>query len=271
MSLPSDFDYKKYLLLNPDLNQKSNYEDASNHYINFGLKENRRYKINEVSKKLQKPINIHILVVVVSCNKNIHLWKEIKNRTNNDLIILSATNNRTKPIWHDKENKVLWLNCNDYYDGLPEKIVLTIEEVLNNPDFKHITHILKIDDHDTYFTDENIKNLYNLKELHLYNYIGQKKEYRAPNTWSDYHFGKVTQTSHWNNKKGDVSDVTWLDGGCSYILSRKAMKYINKFYNSSNINTLRRNEIYEDVMIGRLLEMCNCHPHLANFNIKGDK
>jgi len=269
MSLPSDFDYKKYLLLNPDLNQKSNYEDASNHYINFGLKENRRYKINEVSKKLQKPINIHILVVVVSCNKNIHLWKEIKNRTNNDLIILSATNNRTKPIWHDKENKVLWLNCNDYYDGLPEKIVLTIEEVLNNPDFKHITHILKIDDHDTFFDDATIKNLYNYKELEKFDYLGQKENYYTCDTSSDYHFGKVPEWSYWHNRRINVPKVTYFDGGCSYILSREAMQIVNNVYNNSNIDQLRMNELYEDIMIAKILK--NVPSKQLNYGIKGDK
>jgi len=257
-TLPHDFNYKTYLYLNKDLNKNMTFERTVQHYLNHGCNENRSYK---------KETNI--LVTVMSCKKHSHLWEELKKRTKN-LIIFTASYNKS-PTYYDKDAKILYLRCNDSYEGLPEKMILMIEQILTLPEFKNITHILKIDDHDTYFTDENIKNLYKLKELHLYNYIGQKKEYRAPNTWSDYHFGKVTQTSHWNNKKGDVSDVTWLDGGCSYVLSRKAMKYINKFYNSSNINTLRRNEIYEDVMIGRLLEMCNCHPHLANFNIKGDK
>lgn len=257
-TLPNDFNYKTYLYLNKDLNKNMTFEQTVQHYLNHGYNENRSYK---------KRTNI--LVTVMSCKKHSHLWEELKKRTEN-LVIFTASYNKSQ-TYYDKDAKLLYLRCNDSYEGLPEKMILMIEQILTLPEFKNITHILKIDDHDTYFTDENIKNLYNLKELHLYNYIGQKKEYRAPNTWSDYHFGKVTQSSHWNNKKGDVSDVTWLDGGCSYILSRKAMKYINKFYNSSNINTLRRNEIYEDVMIGRLLEMCNCHPHLANFNIKGDK
>ena len=257
-TLPQDFNYKTYLYLNKDLNKNMTFEQTVQHYLNHGCNENRSYK---------KETNI--LVTVMSCKKHSHLWEEIKKRTKNLIIFTSSYNN--SPTYYDKDLRILYLRCNDSYEGLPEKMILMIEQILTLPEFKNITHILKIDDHDTYFTDENIKNLYNLKELHLYNYIGQKKEYRAPNTWSDYHFGKVTQTSHWNNKKGDVSDVTWLDGGCSYILSRKAMKYINKFYNSSNIKSVRRNEIYEDVMIGRLLEMCKCHPHLVNFNIKGDK
>jgi len=257
-TLPFDFNYKTYLSLNKDLNKNMTFEETIHHYLNNGIKEKRDYKKN-----------INILVTVMSCKKHSHLWNDIKGRTEN-LIIFTGSYDKTSS-YYDKNEKLLYLNCNDNYEGLPEKMILMIEKILTLPDFKSVTHILKIDDHDTYFTNENIKNLYSLNEIHLYNYIGQKKEYRSSNTLSDYHFGKVSDKSFWNNKKGDVSNVTWLDGGCSYILSRKAMKIINKFYNSSNLKTLRQNEIYEDVMIGRILGLNNCKPHIANFNIKGDK
>lgn len=255
--IPIDFNYKTYLSLNKDLNKNMSFEQAVNHYLNYGIHEKRNYK---------KPI--HILVVIMSCKKNSHLWQSLNMRTENSIIFSGSYNNKT---YYDSNSKILFLKCNDYYEGLPEKVILMIEQILTLPQFNHITHILKIDDHDTFFTNENIQNLYNNPALHLYNYIGQKKECKPPNTWSNYHFGKVSKKSHWNNKKGNVSNVTYLDGGCSYILSRKAMKIINKFYNSSNIKLLRQNEIYEDVMIGRLLAMHNCKAHQINFNIKGDK
>lgn len=255
--LPVDFNYKTYLKLNKDLNKNWSMDETINHYLQIGKNENRRYV---------KPLNI--LVTVLSCKKHSHIWDNIKNRTEKLLIFTGSYN---KPTFYDKNSKMLYLNCNDNYEGLPEKMVLMIEQILTMPAFKNITHILKIDDHDTYFTDENIQNLYNLNDLHFHNYIGQKIESRPPNTLSDYHFGKISKNSPWNKIKGDVSNVTWLDGGCSYILSRKAMKIINKTYNSSNINILRRKEIYEDVMIGRLLKFYNIHSHQVNYNIKGDK
>lgn len=159
-SLPLDFNYKTYIRLNKDLN-KMTIDEAINHYLNFGINENRIYK---------KPINI--LVTVLSCKKNSHLWEELKNRTENLIIFTGSYDKKT---YHDKHAKMLYLRCNDNYEGLPEKMVLMIEQILTLPEFKDVTHILKIDDHDTYFTNDNIKNLYNLKELHLYNYIGQKK------------------------------------------------------------------------------------------------
>ena len=43
IKIPSDFDYKIYSKLNPDLNILTEKE-AIFHYLNFGLKENRLYK-----------------------------------------------------------------------------------------------------------------------------------------------------------------------------------------------------------------------------------
>jgi len=266
MGLPDDFDYKMYLSLNQDLNQYCSYEDAIHHYIHHGSRENRRYK-HEGNNR-----DIHILVVIVSCNKHDHLWGGIKNRTNNDLIILSGTNNRDRSKrWYDKNEKILWLNCNDYYDGLPEKIILMIEEVLHNPEFSHITHIIKIDDHDNEFNDASIKNLYNNNSLKKFDYLGQKENFWVNLRNCDYHFGKVPEWSYWHNRHADVANIRYFDGGCSYILSRRAMEIINREYNETNIDQLRNNEIYEDLMIGRILSKHNVSSKLLNYGIKGDK
>jgi hypothetical protein len=40
--LPPNFDYKHYLILNPDLNYRTERE-AIIHYITYGCKENRNY------------------------------------------------------------------------------------------------------------------------------------------------------------------------------------------------------------------------------------
>jgi hypothetical protein len=265
MSLPDEFDYPTYLLLNPDLKQSCSYEEAVHHYINHGRNENRKY-CEELNN------DIHILVVIVSCNKHTHLWNKIKSRTSNDLIIISGTNDRNKDKrWYDKQDRTLWLNCNDYYDGLPEKIILMIEEVLQNPEFSHITHIIKIDDHDNEFTDKSIKKLYRCSALKEFDYLGQKQNRWDGNTDCKYHFGKVPVWSKWHNKTADISDVTYFDGGCSYILSRRAMELINKEYNDSNIDQLRNDEIYEDLMIGRILGKYNVPSKLLNYGIKGDK
>jgi hypothetical protein len=265
MSLPSDFDHNIYLELNTDLKRDASIAELEHHYINYGRKEGRQYTT-------PIPSNVHILVVVVSCNKHIHLWESLTNRTSSDLVIISGTNDRNKERYYDKEKKVLWLNCNDYYDGLPEKIILMIEHILKNPEFSHITHILKIDDHDTFFNDKNIKNLHTYRELQKFDYLGQKLNCWKGHNNCSYHFGKVPEWSEWHNKTADVSNITYFDGGCSYILSRKAMEMIHEEYNDSNIDQLRRDEIYEDVMIGRILiNKKNVSYKELNYGILGDK
>jgi hypothetical protein len=275
MALPFNFNYKDYLFLNPDLNQNCSYDEAVQHYLIFGCNENRKYCINpnlsnpNLSNPNLNSSNIHILVVIVSCNKNFHLYEQILNRTNNEMIFLFGTNNKGK--YYDKEKKILYLDCNDKYEGLPEKIILMIEEVLTNPAFSHITHILKIDDHDNFFNDETIKNIYKLPHLLYYDYIGQKL-----NRWKKihkctYHFGKVSTDSYWHNRTADISNIKYFDGGCSYILNRKAMKKINNVYNSSNIDMLRISEIYEDLMIGRILQKSDIKYKKLNYGIIGDK
>jgi len=285
-TLPGDFDWKQYLYLNQDLTQNCSYEEAIHHYLNYGCYENRKYKFDSDHDNHHNNYDNHhnnydnhhnnydnnginILVVVVSCNKHWHLWEGIKNRTNNDLIIITGSNKNEN--WYDKDGRIYYLKCSDLYDGLPEKIIVMIEQVLHNPEFNHITHIIKIDDHDNYFNDETIKNLYSYHELKQYNYLGQKKNCWNNHTTGNYHFGKVPENSYWYDRVADISNVTYFDGGCSYILSRKAMEIINRNYNSSNINKLRKEEIYEDLMIGKILQNNNIEPYQINYGIIGDK
>jgi len=269
--LPENFDWKTYLLLNEDLNQNATFEEVAQHYLNYGFYENRKYLINKKDiEDIQETKNIHILIVIVSCCKNNQLWNEIKNRTNNELIIIAGTNDKNIK-GYDKSNKILYLNCNDYYDGLPEKIILMIEEVLNNPEFSHITHILKIDDHDNFFNDNVINNLYNYDELLYFDYIGQKKNCWEEIEIGNYHFGKVPENSYWYNREAPIDNVVYFDGGCSYILNRKAMKIINNVYNSNNIDELRVTYIYEDLMIGKILDNNNVNFKQLNYGIIGDK
>lgn len=267
--LPLDFNWKEYLILNKDLNQAFTYEQTVMHYLQYGANEKRKYKL-ELKKK--------ILIVILSCKKNYHLWESIKNRTNENMIILCGLNKenneneRDKHVTkYNKKRKILYLNCDDGYDSLPEKIILTIDYILNNNVFKNITHIIKIDDHDNFFKNEDIINLYKLPELNDQNYIGQKKNTNGEKILSKWHFGKVSEKSFWYNRPSNVSNVTYLDGGCTYILSRKAMKIINDCYNSSNIKKLRQTEIYEDIMIGKIMQDHSIKPCVLNYNIQGDK
>jgi len=214
-----------------------------------------------------------ILVAVLSCNKNSHLWKKIQNLDISNLCIFTGGSETT---YYDKDSQVLHLRCNDGYDGLPEKMILMIEYILYAEQFSDVTHIIKIDDHDNTFTKKNIENLYHLKELKKYHYIGQRLNNNSSYPWhwlegNKWHIGKVSDKSYWYNKYYNGGYVPWLDGGCSYILSREAMKCIHSWYNSSNLETLRKREIFEDVMMAKILYHHNIYPKQVNYGIIGDK
>jgi len=262
MVIPTDFHWRHYLELNKDINAKTK-KDAIHHYFRYGIYEGRPYKKNYNSS------DIKILVVIVSCKKHSHLWNEIKARTNNELLIILGSDKNE--LWYDEPEKILHLKVNDQYDGLPEKMIAAFDFILHDSRFKHITHILKIDDHDNYFNDDIIKQLYHNKKVSESHYIGQKLITRNPDEWSDYHFGKIPTTSCWYNRKANVSNAAYFDGGWSYILSRKALKIINRVYNCQNIHIVKNNEIYEDVMVGSILLKNGVKPCVTNYGVQGDK
>jgi hypothetical protein len=68
-----------------------------------------------------------------------------------------------------------------------------------------------------------------------------------------------------------MEPLQYFDGGCTYILSRKAMEVINKKYNLSNMNEVRENNLYEDYMIAKILNENNIKPHKIDYGIRGDK
>lgn len=207
-----------------------------------------------------------ILLVIMSCYKHSHLWDNIKKNMNDNLIIFIGGATET---YYNDDKKILHLACNDFYEGLPEKILYTINKILELEQFNDITHILKIDDHDNKFTKEAIDNLYQIEDLNNYDYIGQRVHDHPGQT--TFHFNKVTKYSYWDDRKYEGEYVPFLDGGTTYILSRKAMTIINEEFKIIGINTIRRDEIYEDVMIAKILHKHNILPKVIHYGIIGDK
>ena len=305
--IPDDFKWKKYVKLNPDIaSYVQNKNQAIDHYLQYGVHENRKYRnkcqpnktnvINSIQENksgmlINQPKtykkyesyeetihweNKNILILIVSCKKNAYLWDKIKSRTNEKMITLCGLNHETNAYelninttYYNEAEKVLYLNCDDGYAGLPEKMALAIEYILQN--FKDVTHILKIDDHDTYFTDDHIKNLYYIDELDHYHYIGQRQQCCTEPKFSNWHFGKIYQANHWDQKLAYIPPIAYFDGGSTYILSKPAMQIVNNVYNSSNIDKIRQLEIYEDVMIGNIMHNHKIKSGVINYSITGDK
>jgi len=204
---------------------------------------------------MEPPINI--LVIVVSCNKHKSLWPEILNRGIDNLIILCGGEQETR-----LEGKILKLACPDTYEGLSEKMMATFEFLLSSEIYKSVTHILKVDDHDTLFSLKEITDLSSKYKnvLQRMDYIGQTLFDKPGNR--AYHFGKVSKDSIWHNKLYEGEYNPWLSGGASYILSRRAMECIYK--NKSEMYKYP----YEDLMVGNILCKNKIFPYKLNYGIK---
>jgi hypothetical protein len=201
-----------------------------------------------------------MIVVVISCKKHQHLWPTIFNRNVSDLYIVCGGFEETR-----LNGNIIELKCNDLYEGLPEKVVLAYEFIYKNIPF---THILKADDHDTEFTAEQIKNI----EVKFKNIL-DTKDYIGQKLWNGegdrkWHFNKTSSTSHWKTQEYSGEFRPWLGGGETYILSKKAIHCILKEYNESSLDIIRKNEIYEDIMISRILFTNGIYPYEVNYGIK---
>ena len=208
---------------------------------------------------------MNILTVIVSWEGNKHLWPGILNKGIDNLIILCGGCQTESHM----EDKILYLKCDDRYEGLPEKIICAIDFILNCPEFSTVTHILKIDDSENLLKKEDIEALYTVhSKIFEHNYIGQNVPYYTK-IYPLYHQKKVSDISIWKN-------VLYLHnyccsyacGGATYILSRHAMTCINNAFSSKNLNIVRNLFIFEDDMIGFILKTNNILPIHYNYGIK---
>ena len=202
----------------------------------------------------------NVLVCFMSCMKNKELWENLLSHNLNSLIFVGDPNISEQFIYKDR---ILTLKCEDTYEYLPVKVYMMINAILNIPDFDDITHIYKIDDHDTKIPD-NLNEM--LKTIKLYDYCGQNINYRGPRNW---HIGKCSHNNPWNEKIYKGKYKPWCDGGCGYLLSKKAMNYINE----CNLNREKIHDIYiyEDLMISLLLIDKKIYPNEIEDIINGDK
>lgn len=206
---------------------------------------------------------IRILVVVLSCKKNSNLWPDILKRDIRDIVILCGGNEKETYM----DNNVIYLKCNDLYDGLPEKMICAIDFILKDPLFSSVTHILKADDHDTVFTRSHIDNL----EIN-YSNILNTQDYIGQQIW-DYgnyihHFGRVPIYSYWNNRKLEALTTPFCSGNATYILSKRAMICVNNSFNIYNLEFLRKNYVLEDTMMANILITENIKPFRLDYGIQ---
>jgi hypothetical protein len=158
------------------------------------------------------------------------------------------------------DGDILYLKCADTYDGLPAKMMYAFDFIVNSEDFSSYTHILKADDYDTHFSLDTITKIQEIyPKIFENDYFGQRICYNLYN--KKYHFGKVPTTSIWHNTEYTGDYVPYLSGGTTYVLSRKALQVLSQ---NKDEHT---KHIYEDVMVGLILNKHNIYPVFVNYGI----
>lgn len=146
--------------------------------------------------------------------------------------------------------RTLKLNCNDCYEGLPEKIIKTYNFISQNKRFDMYTHFCKLDD------DMVIDHLIPL-DKNLTDYCGEvnKVENVELSSARRYHVGRCTKGSKFNSTEYSGEYVDWCLGGSGYLLSKKSLNILSGDKNYFN-------EIYEDLYVAKLLEGKGIYPKI---------
>tara|TARA_B100000674_G_scaffold497627_1_gene532147 strand:- start:1873 stop:2505 length:633 start_codon:yes stop_codon:yes gene_type:complete len=144
------------------------------------------------------------------------------------------------------QENTLYLNANDSYDGLPEKVYKAMKYVVTDEALKDYTHICKLD------SDMIIKKVFDQQILSKNEYFGIVQREEGNRSWGKE---KFTENSKFKYQDYEGIFVPWCLGGYGYVVSFNAIKQIVE----DNINF--NDEPYEDLLIAKLLNRKKIYPN----------
>jgi hypothetical protein len=184
-----------------------------------------------------------ILYVFITHQNNLkNCYDRICKMMTNDFVIIQGGFIKDS---YDEKSKIIKLNCNDGYAGLPEKINKTFSFLISDERFNQYTHFCKLDD-----DMQVIKRFENLTDDYLGNvYFGDGNR--------QWHIGRCG--NFWDRIPYIGEFKPWCMGGFGYIVSRNALEKVLPNHNYLD-------HIYEDVYIGLLMNKYGIKP--KNIDIK---
>ena len=191
-----------------------------------------------------------ILYVFITHQKNINnCYEKIATMMNHDFVVVQGGFIKDE---YDEERKIINLNCNDMYVGLPEKIMKAFHFLISDDRFKKYSHFCKLDD------DMSVIKRF---EKLTGDYLGEVHYGEGNRTW---HIGRCG--NFWD-RIPYVGDFTpWCMGGFGYVVSRNALEK-----SLPNFNYL--DHIYEDVYIAGILKNAGIEPErldIKNYLVSPD-
>lgn len=163
----------------------------------------------------------------------------------NDYIIVYGGEKKLTP----HPGKIIHLDCDDSYEGLPDKIHKMSKFLINNSKYNIYSHFCKSD------ATGPIQQLVPLiKNYDYYGVLTGEEHFSRK-----YHLNKCSNQSKWNKQEYQGEFVPYCLGGC-YVLSRKSLEIISNSPNDKD------KDIYEDLYVGQKLNKYQIYP--KPFNIK---
>ena len=182
-----------------------------------------------------------VLYIFITHQKNINIcYDRIVNMMKNDFIVVQGGFIKDE---YDEDKKILKLNCNDSYIGLPEKVMKTFHYLISDDRFSKYTHFCKLDD-DMIVT----KRFENLTD----DYLGNVSYQEGSRNW---HIGRCG--NFWDKVPYLGKFVPWCMGGFGYIVSRQALQKVLPNFNYSD-------HIYEDLYMAIILNSSGVFPKMIN-------
>lgn len=182
-----------------------------------------------------------ILYVFITHQKNLNnCYNRISNMMKEDFVVVQGGFVKDS---YDDEKKIINLNCNDSYIGLPEKVMKTFHFLLSDDRFNQYTHFCKLDDDMSV-----IKRFNNLTD----DYIGNVHYVEGSRQW---HMGRCG--NFWDKVPYLGEFTPWCMGGFGYVVSRKALEKVVPNFNYID-------HIYEDLYLALLLKSVGVFPKMIN-------
>jgi hypothetical protein len=182
-----------------------------------------------------------ILYVFITHQKNIdNCYQRISEMMKEDFVVIQGGFIKDS---YDEDKRILNLNCNDSYVGLPEKVMKSFHFLISDDRFKDYTHFCKLDD-----DMKVIKRFEKIED----DYLGSVHNGDGSRQW---HMGRCG--NFWDKVPYLGDFKPWCMGGFGYIVSRRVLERI-----LPNFNYL--DHIYEDVYIGLLLNSKGILPKSIN-------
>jgi len=184
-----------------------------------------------------------LLYMFISCEKRMGCYNRIMGMMTaldygDFIIVKGGTETNYNPL-----TQILTLDCNDYYEGLPEKVLKAFKFVHDDARFSKYTQFCKVDD------DIRVNRL--IVPGVLTDYCGILYNYTVGNR--RWHIGKCSTGSPFNTMPYTGKYVPWCLGGNGYFVSRRSLDAIVN-------DTTYKSEIYEDLYVAKLLRVAGILP-----------